>query len=207
MAMQPLPIAVLISGGGTTLVNLNQCIDRSELPAQIVRVISSSAAAGGVERAREAGLHATVIDPKDHADRAGYTDAMWRAIRQSGAELVCMAGFLKLLPIAEDYRNRVMNIHPALLPEFGGKGMYGKHVHQAVLAAGRKESGCTVHFADDRYDHGPIILQRTCPVAPDDTPDTLAARVFKEECIAYPQAIRLFAAKKLVIDGTTVKII
>lgn len=196
----PLQIAVLISGGGTTLINLHRCIEQGELPARIVCVICSNASAKGIERARHIGLDVAVIRPKDYADRNEYAEAIWRTIRESGAQLVCMAGFLTLLPIAEDYRGRVMNIHPALLPDFGGRGMYGHHVHEAVLAAGRRQSGCTVHFADDRYDHGPIILQRTCPVEPNDTPDTLAARVFEQECLAYPQAIRLFAEGKIELQ-------
>jgi folate-dependent phosphoribosylglycinamide formyltransferase PurN len=112
-----------------------------------------------------------------------------------------MAGFLQLLRIPDDFAGRVLNIHPALLPAFGGQGMYGRRVHKAVLAAGVKESGCTVHVADNEYDHGPIVLQRTVEVRPDDTPEALADRVFAAECEAYPEAIRLFAEGKLRLDG------
>src|SRR5262249_1110183 len=120
-------------------------------------------------------------------------------VRQSGADLVCMAGFLQLLPIPDDFRGRVMNIHPALLPAFGGKGMCGRRVHEAVLSAGEKGSGCTVHFAGREYDHGPIIVQRTVPVLEGDTPETLAARVFEQECEAYPEAIRMVAEGRILV--------
>jgi folate-dependent phosphoribosylglycinamide formyltransferase PurN len=120
------------------------------------------------------------------------------------ADLVCLAGFLFLWRIPEPFIGRVINIHPALLPEFGGKGMYGHHVHEAVLTAGRKESGCTVHFCDNQYDHGPIILQRRVPVLPGDTPDILAARVFEQECIAYPQAVQLIAEGRVRLEDGVV---
>src|SRR4029453_6931345 len=119
----------------------------------------------------------------------------------SGAALVCMAGFLQLLPIPDDYYHRVLNIHPALLPAFGGKGMYGRRVHEAVLAAGVKVTGCTVHFADDSYDTGPILVQRCVPVKEGDDADALAARVFEAECEAYPEAIRLIASDRVTIQG------
>jgi phosphoribosylglycinamide formyltransferase-1 len=122
------------------------------------------------------------------------------------ADLVCLAGWLSLLALPASYQGRVMNIHPALLPGFGGKGMYGHNVHAAVLAHGCRVSGCTVHFVDERYDNGPIIVQRTCPVLDDDTPDTLAHRVFEEEKIAYPEAIRLFQEGRLRVEGRRVRI-
>jgi phosphoribosylglycinamide formyltransferase-1 len=121
--------------------------------------------------------------------------------------LVCLAGFLQLISIPEDFQGRVMNIHPALIPAFCGKGFYGHHVHEAVLAYGVKITGCTVHFCDNQYDHGPIILQRAVPVLDDDTPDSLAARVFQQECEAYPEAIRLFAEGRLRIEGRRVRIL
>jgi phosphoribosylglycinamide formyltransferase 1 len=119
---------------------------------------------------------------------------VWEAIRGFTPDLVCLAGWLNLLPIPDDFHHRVLNIHPALLPAFGGKGMYGRRVHEAVLAAGIRESGCTVHFADNSYDTGPILVQKRVPVLASDTPDTLAARVFAAECAAYPEAIRMAAA-------------
>jgi len=117
-----------------------------------------------------------------------------------------MAGFLSLWRIPAEYYGKVINIHPALLPEFGGAGMYGTRVHQAVLAAGKKVSGCTVHFCDNQYDHGPIILQHTVPVLTVDTPETLAARIFEQECVAYPEAIQLFADGRILLDAGSVRI-
>jgi formyltetrahydrofolate-dependent phosphoribosylglycinamide formyltransferase len=167
-------------------------------------VISSSRKAFALERARKAGIPNYVVRTKDSATLAEFADANWEIIRRHGAELVCMAGYLKLLPIPEDYTGRVMNIHPALIPAFCGAGFYGHTVHQAVIDYGVKVSGCTVHLVDNVYDNGPIILQRTVPVLDDDDADTLAARVFEQECIAYPEAIRLFAAGRLKVEGRKV---
>src|SRR5439155_8230922 len=130
-----------------------------------------------------------------------FSERIFGPCRQAGADLVCMAGFLQLVRVPDDFRLRVLNIHPALIPAFSGKGFYGHRVHEAALEAGVKVSGCTVHFADNEYDHGPIILQRVVPVLDDDTPDALAARVFEQECEAYPEAIRLFAEGRLRVEG------
>jgi len=184
-------------------LNLHQRIEDRSLRAVIATVVSSREDVAGVERSREAGLPTLVIE------RRGLTpDAFQRELTQAvaGADLVCMAGFLSLWRIPDEFYGKVINIHPALLPEFGGAEMYGRRVHEAVLAAGKTISGCTVHFCDNQYDHGPIILQRTVPVLPDDTADALAGRVFEQECIAYPEAIRLFAAGRLRIDGQVVRI-
>jgi len=190
----PLRLAVLLSGGGTTMLNLADRIAAGTLDAQIVLVIASNDKAGGIEKARALGVACEVVRRKDYDDSAAFSGRVFDAIRNAGCELVCLAGFLSLLVIPEDFERRVMNIHPSLLPAFGGKGMHGSHVHEAVLQAGAKESGCTVHFADNTYDTGPILLQRSCPVLPDDTPESLAQRVFEQECEAYPEAIAAFAA-------------
>ena len=200
-------LAVLLSGGGTTLQNLLDHIALGRLPAQIVLVISSRADAFGLNRAEQAGVATAVVAPKDYATGEEFSHRVFDLCRQAQADLVCLAGFLHLLHIPDDFQNRVLNIHPALIPAFCGKGYYGQHVHEAALAYGVKISGCTVHFADNVYDHGPIILQRAVPVLDDDTPDTLAARVFQEECKAYPEAIRLFAEGKLRLEGRRVRII
>ena len=134
-------------------------------------------------------------------------DRVWSAVRDYAPNLVCFAGWLHLLPIPDDFRHRVLNIHPSLLPAFGGKGMYGHHVHEAVLAYGAKVSGCTVHFADDTYDTGPILVQKCVPVKEGDDPDTLAARVFQAECDAYPEAIELIAAGRVTVQGRRVVIV
>jgi len=206
MRMQPVRLAVLVSAGGTTLQNLlDRCAD-GRLRAQVVQVVSSSAAVFALERARKAGVPTAVVERKQCTSRAEFSARIWEHCRAAGAELTCMAGFLQLIQIPEDFRLRVMNIHPALIPAFCGKGYYGHHVHEAVLAYGAKVSGCTVHFADNEYDHGPIVLQRPVPVRDDDTPDTLAARVFEQECEAYPEAIRLFAEGRLHVEGRRVRV-
>jgi len=192
MSDHPLKLGVLISGGGSTMVNLAQRIEAGELDAEIALVIASNPNAGGIERARELDLPIEVIHRKLFDSPDAFSKAVWAKLREAEVELVVLAGFLSLLRIPDDYSGKVMNIHPALLPKFGGQGMFGHHVHEAVLAAGETESGCTVHYADNQYDHGPIILQRTCPVLPDDTPETLAARVMAQEREAYPEAIQQY---------------
>lgn len=184
-------LGILLSGGGRTLQNIHDCIQAGELDAEIACVISSRADVHGVERARRAGLPVHVVSRRDVADPE-FHDRIERHLTRAGVGLVCMAGFCCLWRIPPAFAGRVLNIHPALLPEFGGRGCYGEKVHAAVLAAGRRRSGCTVHFCDDAYDHGPIVLQREVPVLDGDTPATLAARVFDQECIAYPEAIRMF---------------
>jgi phosphoribosylglycinamide formyltransferase-1 len=136
-----------------------------------------------------------------------FSERIFSLLREAKVDLAILAGFLCLLRVPPDFTNRVMNIHPALIPSFCGKGLYGMKVHEAVLARGSKVSGCTVHFADNLYDHGPIIVQKSVPVLENDTPQTLAARVFQAECQAYPEAIRLFAEARLVVSGSGVRIL
>jgi formyltetrahydrofolate-dependent phosphoribosylglycinamide formyltransferase len=205
--MRPVRLAVLLSGNGTTLQNLLDRIAEGRLRAEIVLVVSNRSDAHGLERAARAGIRAAVIERADCASRDDFGRRIFDLCRQAQVDLVCLAGFLQLLPIPDDFAGRVMNIHPALIPAFCGKGFYGHRVHEAALETGVKVSGCTVHFADNVYDHGPIILQRTVPVLDDDTPDTLAARVFGQECEAYPEAIRLFAEHRLRIEGRRVRIL
>ncbi|MFO0798857.1 MAG: phosphoribosylglycinamide formyltransferase [Gemmataceae bacterium] len=195
----PLRLVCLVSGGGTTLQNLlDRCADGS-LPARVVGVVSSRSDAFGVERAKRAGVPATVA-----ARGPGFAERVWDAVRSFAPGLVCFAGWLHLLPIPPDYRGRVLNIHPSLLPAFGGHGMYGRHVHEAVLAYGAKVSGCTVHFADDTYDTGPVLVQKCVPVLVDDTPDSLAARVSAAEREAYPEAVGLIANRLVRVEGRRV---
>jgi formyltetrahydrofolate-dependent phosphoribosylglycinamide formyltransferase len=184
---------------------LDRCRD-GRLRAQLVQVISSHAGVFALERAREASIPGAVVNRKEAGSAEEFSRRIFALCRQARADLVCMAGFLQLLPIPDDFLGRVMNIHPALIPAFCGKGFYGNRVHESVLAAGVKVTGCTVHLADNQYDHGPIILQRTVPVLDNDTPASLAARVFQEECEAYPEAIRLFAEDRLRIEGRRVRI-
>lgn len=199
-------LGVLISGGGRTLLNILECINRGELNAEIAVVISSLSTVAGVERARQAGLAVKIIRKKDFPDIDAFSTRLADELGAAGVDLVVQGGWLCLWKIPPQYEQRVMNIHPALLPCFGGQGMWGHHVHEAVLAAGCKVSGCTVHFCTNDYDRGPIIVQRTCPVQDDDTPDSLAERVFEQECLAYPQAIRWFAEGRLQVEGNRVRV-
>ncbi len=192
-SLPPLRLAVLISGSGRTLVNIQKAIDEDSLNAIITCVISSRDDVQGIDRAKELGHQANILLRKAYASNEQYSQAVFDVIRQAEAELVVLAGWLNLLRIPEDYHRRVINIHPALLPKFGGKGMFGHHVHQAVIDAGENQTGCTVHFADNSYDTGPIIAQASCPVSQEDDADTLAARVFELETELYPQVIKAFS--------------
>jgi phosphoribosylglycinamide formyltransferase-1 len=207
MSASPIRLAVIVSAGGTSLQNLIDRIADGRLRAEIGVVVSSNADVHALERARRSNIPTAVVSRKEAGSRAEFSRRIFAHCREARAHLVCMAGFLQLIEVPEDFLGRVMNIHPALIPAFCGKGYYGHHVHEAALAYGVKVSGCTVHFADNEYDHGPIIVQRTVPVLDDDTPDRLAARVFGQECEAYPEAIRLFAEGKLRIEGRRVRII
>lgn len=210
MSGKPLRLAVLISGTGRTLKNFIDLAGAGELPVDIRLVISSNSNARGLQYANAAGIQTKVFDRRDFpAGFAGhklYSDAIFSACRDADIDYVAMAGFVKYVPVPDDFENRVLNIHPAMIPSFCGKGMYGHHTHQAVLDYGAKVSGCTVHFADNQYDCGPIIVQQTVPVLDDDTADTLAARVFQAECEAYPQVLRALAAGRVSIHGRRVRI-
>lgn len=205
--LHPVRLAVLLSGAGTTLQNLLDRTSDGRLPAEVRLVISNRPEALGLWRADRAGVPTAIIQRKDYPSREAFSGAIFDRCRKAGVELVCMAGFLQLLQIPDDFLGRVMNIHPSLIPAFCGKGYYGSRVHEEVLAHGAKVTGCTVHFADNEYDQGPIILQRVAPVLDDDTPERLAARVFEQECEAYPEAIRLYAENRLQIDGRRVRIL
>jgi len=190
----PLRLGVLISGGGSTLANLHARIADGRLPgATIAQVISSRAAVRGVEIARSAGLPLVVLRPRDFPDGRAFSAAVAECLRAAQVNLVLLAGFLSLWHVPEDFAGRTLNIHPALLPRFGGRGMYGHHVHEAVLAAGERESGCTVHLVDEQYDHGPIVAQARVPVLPGDTPTSLAERVAAAERELYPAVVRAVA--------------
>ncbi len=203
----PLRVAVLISGGGTTLENLLAVIARGELAAEIVAVVSSHPAARGLSIAQAAGIPTQVVAPRDHTSLAAFSEATFAPCRTAGADVVAMGGYLKLVAIPADFSQRVFNIHPSLIPAFCGQGFFGRHVHEAVLAAGVRITGCTVHFVDNQYDHGPIVCQQPVPVLDDDTPASLAARVFAAECQLYPQALAWYAAGRLSIEGRRVRVL
>ena len=190
----PVHLGVLLSGSGRTLQNLLDRIADGSLRAKIDVVISSDPKAYGLERATKAGIPAVTVARKPFKDAEGHSKAVTEALERHPVDLVIMAGYIHLYLLPRKWAGRVLNIHPALLPKYGGKGMYGHFVHEAVIRAGERESGCTVHFADLEYDHGAIILQKKVPVKPGDTPEALAARVFEAECEAYPEAIRKVAA-------------
>ncbi len=195
---QPLRLAVLLSGSGRTLANLHKHIADGQLNAQIDVVISSRSDVYGVQRAKDLGLQTIIVERKP-LSAEDFHDRITAAIGH--VDLVCMAGFLSLWHVPENYAGRVLNIHPALLPDFGGRGMYGLRVHQAVIDAGKKESGCTVHICDNEYDHGPVLLQKRVPVLSSDTAEDLADRVFEQECAAYPEAIQFFCAGRVRFEG------
>jgi formyltetrahydrofolate-dependent phosphoribosylglycinamide formyltransferase len=206
MAAEPIKLGVLVSGSGTTLQNLIDRIAAGQLNAQIAVVIGSKTGLRGLQRAADAKIINFAVERASAANVADFSKRVFDLCDDAGVELVCLAGWLCLLEIPAKYAGKVMNIHPALLPCFGGKGMYGRRVHEAVLAHGCKISGCTVHFVDAEYDAGPIIVQRACAVLEQDTPDTLAARVFEEEKVAYPEAIELFARGALHLEGRRVRV-
>lgn len=202
----PIRLAVCVSGGGTTLQNLLDRIAAGKLRAEVVQVVANREGVGAVARAEAAGIPVEVVTRAGRSLDA-FSAAVFQPIRQRRADLVILGGFLALIRIPDDYEGRVLNIHPALIPAFCGRGYHGAAVHEAALATGVKVSGCTVHFADQTYDTGPIILQRVVPVLDDDTPATLAARVFQAECDALPDAITLYAQGRLVIHGRRVRIL
>jgi phosphoribosylglycinamide formyltransferase-1 len=206
MTSPPLRVAVLLSGSGTTLQNLLDRIADGRLRAEVVLVVSNKENAFGLERARRAGIATAVVQRREAGSLEAFSQRIFAACRAARAELVCLGGFLQLIQVPDDFLGRVLNIHPALIPAFCGKGYYGRHVHEAALAYGVKITGCTVHFADNQYDHGPIVLQRAVPVLDDDTVESLAARVFEQECEAYPEAIQLFANRRLRVEGRRVRI-
>lgn len=187
-------LAVLLSGSGRTLENLIATIDRGELDAGIVAVVSSKAGVRGIEIAKHAGLPSVVIQRKGFSNDAAFTNAILDWLAPYEPDLIIHAGFLRKLVIPDAWEGRMLNIHPSLIPESGaaGKGFYGHRVHEAVLQSGARESGATVHVLDNEYDEGPIVMKTKVPVLAGDTADSLAARVFDAECALYPVAIAVY---------------
>jgi formyltetrahydrofolate-dependent phosphoribosylglycinamide formyltransferase len=194
-----LRIAVLLSGGGTSLENLFEEIEAG-LPAEIVCVLSSKKSAFGLQRAEKHGVPALAVPRREYPDVGSFNDALHDALDRHDPDLICLLGFLSPFELRGRYAGRTLNVHPALIPAFSGKGFYGHHVHEAVLEAGVKLTGATVHFASDAYDDGPILLQQTVPVEEDDTVESLAQRVQALERALLPEAIRLIAAGRVRID-------
>ncbi|MDD5492942.1 MAG: phosphoribosylglycinamide formyltransferase [bacterium] len=202
----PLKIGVLVSGSGSNLQAIIDAVRRHKIKAEISIVISNKADAYALTRAGKYRIPTLYVDPKNYKDREAYTRAITAELKQRGVGLVCLAGFMCILTayFIKNFPLQAMNIHPALLPAFGGAGMYGHHVHEAVLRSGAKYSGCTVHFVDEGCDTGPIILQQVVPVKNNDTAETLAQRVLKLEHKLYPLAIKYFAAGQLRVEGKRV---
>jgi phosphoribosylglycinamide formyltransferase-1 len=193
--VKPLQIGVFASGKGTNFSAILKAIDGGLLRADVRILISNNPDAGALDIARTRGIPAEVVSSGDYRSRELFVDRLTGLLNQHGVDFIALAGYLKKIPaeVVAVYPGRICNIHPALLPSFGGKGMYGRHVHEAVLARGCKVTGVTVHLVDEKYDCGPIVLQQCVPVLDDDTPETLAARVLEVEHALYPRALALFA--------------
>ena len=198
---------MLLSGSGTSLENLLEQIETGAVPGSVCVVVASKPNAFGLERARRRGIPAVAVPRKEHPGTREFNDAIHTALSPHDPDLVLLLGFLSPFETRGRYDGRTLNVHPALVPAFCGKGYYGHRVHEAVLAAGVRVTGATVHFVDAEYDQGPIVLQEPVPVQGDDTPETLAARVQAVERRLVPEAVRLFAAGRLVLDGRRVRIL
>lgn len=199
-AAPPFKIAVLISAGGTTLKNLIETHRRGNLPVTIALVISSNPAAAGNRFATDNGIELVTVERRDFESDDAFSKVIFDHCRRAKIDLVVMGGFLKKIVVPADFENRIINIHPSLIPDFCGKGMYGMRVHQAVIESGATTSGCTVHYVDNQYDHGPIIAQKKVDVLPTDTPKDLQQRVFSVECDLYPTVIAAIAGGSLFIS-------
>jgi formyltetrahydrofolate-dependent phosphoribosylglycinamide formyltransferase len=194
-------------GRGSNMAALIAACASGEIPGRVAVVIGTRADAPALARAKEAGVATVVHSPKKYVDNPeGYADVLLETLRRHEVQVICLAGYLRRLPskVVARYAGRILNVHPSLLPLFGGQGMFGEHVHRAAIESGMKFSGCTIHFVDEDYDTGPIVTQRVVPILDDDTPHTLAARILPEEHSAYVQAVRWFAEGRLQREGNRV---
>ena len=192
-------LAVFASGGGRSIENLAEVTRRGELAAEVALVITDRGGIGALERCTRLGIESLVLPYAELGGAEGFSARAFAELEARRIDLAVLAGFLRLVRIPPSWSGRVINIHPSLLPAFGGKGFYGDRVHMAVLAAGAAETGCTVHYVDDHYDHGAPILQRRIPVLPGDDVQSLATRVFAEERLALPEALR----RVLALQGSS----
>ena len=199
---EKLALGVLASHGGTNLQAIIDSCLSGAIDAEVRVVISNNSRSMALERARKAGIPTAHLSGSTHPDPDRLDEAIAETLQRHGVQVVALAGYMKILgPRTLDaYRNRILNVHPALLPKFGGQGMYGERVHRAVLASGDSVSGVTVHLVDEEYDRGPVIAQAEVPVLHDDTPDTLAARVLEQEHLLYPETIQRIATGEVVLD-------
>ncbi len=203
MVERPLKLAVFASGRGSNFQSILDAVDRGELRLDIVLCLSDREGAGALERAEQHGVPTVVIHPRSFESEAAYTAAMIRALEAHAVNFIALAGYMKKIPgaITSTYRGRMVNVHPALLPAFGGQGMYGRRIHEAVIQYGVHWTGATVHVVDEEYDTGPVVLQEPVPVMPGDTADDVAARVLEVEHRIYPAALRLFAEDRIRFVG------
>lgn len=204
----PMRLAVFASGGGSNFQSILDAIDSGTLPATVVLCVSNTPKAGALVRAERHDVATAILDPRSFDTEDAYTPALTKVLEDHAVNFIALAGYLRKIPasVVNAYRGRMLNIHPALLPSFGGHGLYGRRVHEAVLAYGARWSGATIHLVDEEYDTGPIVLQEPVPVLPDDTPETLAARVLRVEHRLYPQALRLFAEGRITLEGRIVHV-
>jgi len=195
MSKNKLNLAVFISGSGSNLQALIDACADENYPAKITLVLSNNPGAFGLERAQKANIPTKIVNHKDYDSRAEFDGAVQNVLNSYEIDLICLAGFMRILTenFVNKWQGKILNTHPALLPKHGGKGLYGAHVHQAVLEAGDLESGASIHIVTPECDQGPVIVQKKVPVMPGDTPETLAERVLEQEHIAYPEAVRMVA--------------
>ena len=201
-------LAFFASGGGSNVQAILDAIAAGALDARPVLLVSDRDGIGALDRAAAAGIESAVLPPRDSADEAAFGDALLGALHGAGADTIALAGYLKKIPapVVSAFAGRILNVHPSLLPAFGGPGYYGRRVHQAVLDAGCRVSGATVHLVDAAYDTGPIVLQECVSVLDDDTPETLATRVLAVEHKLFPRALALLAAGRIRLDAGRVRL-
>ena len=199
MSGHRLQVAAMISGAGRTIRSLQQALHRRKIPVQIGVVIAHDERLPGVQACRAMGLNVEIVSSALESETSDQID---RILVNHETEIVCLCGYLRKFRVGKHWTNRVINMHPALLPDFGGKGMYGRRVHEAVITAQSSRSGCTVHWVDEEYDHGEHILQKSCPVHKTDDPDSLANRVFELECEAYPEALRMISESRVAASSS-----
>lgn len=204
----PMKLAVFASGGGSNFQAILDAVDQGDLPADVVLCISDNDRAGALERAHRHDVPTAVLVPASYSSNEAYTADLLAVLSEHNVSFIALAGYLKKIPsrVVQTFHHRMLNIHPALLPAFGGKGLYGMRVHRAVLEYGVRWTGATVHLVEQEYDTGPVVLQTPVPVYPDDTAEELAERVLEVEHRIYPEALRLFAEGRVHIDGRTVRI-
>ena len=202
-------IAVFVSGGGSNFMALHHQIQKREIPGEIVLVISNNPNCGAIEYANENSISHVIINETRHPNPYTRSELLLDTCLKAEINLICLAGYMKMLPPAfvKQYENKILNIHPGLLPEFGGKGFFGMRVHEAVINSGKRESGATVHFVDEIYDHGPIILQKKVEVLETDTAESLAARILKLEHELYPEVVKAFCENKIIMENNIPKIL